>query len=120
MQTTILREEKLIYLLKQTGEEYLSAKEDYEKQLRLYNSESINNTRQRLVESQSRNEELERQVSDLEAQLAALRSEISNASAKKVDVDVPNPEPYDETQETLKKLKAKALEAQRILEEKNQ
>lgn len=114
------REEKLIYLLKQTGEEYLSAKEDYEKQLRLYNSESINNTRQRLVESQSRNEELERQVSDLEAQLAALRSEISNASAKKVDVDVPNPEPYDETQETLKKLKAKALEAQRILEEKNQ
>lgn len=114
------REEKLIYLLKQTGEEYLSAKEDYEKQLRLYNSESINNTRQRLEDAQSRNEELERQVSDLEAQLAALRAEIAASAAKADEVDVPNSEPYDETLETLRKLKAKALEAQRILEEKNQ
>jgi len=117
------REEKLIYLLKQTGEEYLSAKEDYEKQLRLYNSESINNTRQRLEDAQSRNEELERQVSDLEAQLSALRSE-NSAKEVKMDmdieeVDVPNAEPYDETKETLRKLKEKALEAQRILEGNN-
>ncbi|MCR5189418.1 MAG: tetratricopeptide repeat protein [Treponema sp.] len=114
------REEKLIYLLKQTGEEYLSAKEDYEKQLRMYNSESINNTRQKLEAAQTKNEELERQVSDLEAQLAALRAEISATTARAEEVDVPNAEPYDETQETLRKLKAKALEAQRILEEKNQ
>ena len=171
------REEKLIYLLKQTGEEYLAAKEDYEKQLRLYNSESINNTRQRLSESQARNEELERQIADLEAQVASLKenqtvivqvpvtetvasqavatestenespalenpitenaeisgglssSEITNVentnsqaetAQTPAEVDVPNPEPYDETKENLRQLKEKALEAQRILEEKNQ
>lgn len=118
------REEKLIYLLKQTGEEYLSAKEDYEKQLRLYNSDTINNTRERLTETQSRNEELERQVADLEAQIETLRRENSSQTAVQTaaqaskEVDVPNPEPYDETKESLRKLKAKALEAQRIIEEK--
>ena len=116
------REEKLIYLLKQTGEEYLSAKEDYEKQLRLYNSESINNTRQRLEDAQARNEELERQVSDLEAQLADLRSAnaVKELSISADEDDVPNAEPYDETKETLRKLKEKALEAQRILEGKKE
>ncbi len=159
------REEKLIYLLKQTGEEYLAAKEDYEKQLRLYNSESINNTRQRLSESQARNEELERQISDLQAQIDSLKEnqtfvvqtpviekqtskvetsqavispentstsqnivkenqtvETANSTAVQppAEVDVPNPEPYDETKENLRQLREKALEAQRILEEKNQ
>ena len=53
------REEKLLYLLKQTGEEYLAAKEDYEKQLRLYNSEAINTTRERLLDAQQKNKDLE-------------------------------------------------------------
>ena len=33
------------------------------------------------------------------------------------EVDVPNQEPFDETAQQIKKLKEKALEAQRILEE---
>lgn len=116
------REEKLLYLLKQTGEEYLSAKEEYEKQLRLYNSESINTTRQKLAESQLRNEELEKQVSDLESQIANLQSDIAEAEEKKSevlyadDLDVPEKEPYDETASQLRLLKIKALEAQRIIE----
>ena len=69
------REEKLLYLLKQTGEEYLAAKEDYEKQLRLYNSEAINSTRERLADSQRKNQELEEQIRDLENQIAELKSE---------------------------------------------
>lgn len=113
------REEKLLYLLKQTGEEYLSAKEEYEKQLRQYNSDSINNTRQKLVETQARNEELERQVADLEMQLAAMKTELENSAVNtSMDSDIPNAEPYDETKEQLKLLRQKALEAQKILEER--
>ncbi|MCQ2592160.1 MAG: tetratricopeptide repeat protein [Treponema sp.] len=69
------REEKLLYLLKQTGEEYLSAKEDYEKQLRLYNSEAINTTRQRLVDAQQRNKDLEEQIKLLQQQITELKQE---------------------------------------------
>ena len=113
------REEKLLYLLKQTGEEYLSAKEEYEKQLRQYNSDSINNTRQKLVETQARNEELERQVADLEMQLAAMKTELENSAVNtSMDRDIPNAEPYDETKEQLKVLRQKALEAQKMLEER--
>lgn len=114
------REEKLLYLLKQTGEEYLSAKEEYEKQLRQYNSDSINNTRQKLVETQARNEELERQIVDLEMQVAAMKNELENntAAANTMDSDIPNAEPYDETKEQLKLLRQKALEAQKMLEER--
>ena len=151
------REEKLLYLLKQTGEEYLSAKEDYEKQLKQYNSESVALTRQKLQETQIRNEELERQISDLQLEIASLKSENEQKNqqleeryaldlieqnnspktpdsqikensyfeekkvaekADKEDLDVPSEVPFDETSEQLKALKAKALEAQRILEEK--
>lgn len=172
------REEKLLYLLKQTGEEYLSAKEDYEKQLRQYNSESVALTRQKLQETQIRNEELERQIADLQMEIASLKAEneqqismlaesyaqneslenmlenqvvndsyyqkenktaaqdeenktINDSSIKEnsyfedkkaeeapKEVDVPNQEPFDETAQQIKKLKEKALEAQRILEEK--
>ena len=119
------REEKLLYLLKQTGEEYLSAKEEYEKQLKMYNSDSVNTTRQKLAEATSRNEELERQILDLEHQLSAVKTEeaytyiSSNAVKYTDDIDVPNSEPYDETKEQIKLLKQKALEAQKMLEEQD-
>ncbi len=119
------REEKLLYLLKQTGEEYLSAKEEYEKQLKMYNSDSINTTRQKLAEATSRNEELERQILDLEHQLSAVKTDeaytyiSSNAVKYTDDIDVPNAEPYDETKEQIKLLKQKALEAQKMLEEQD-
>lgn len=65
------REEKLLYLLKQTGEEYLSAKEDYEKQLKLSNSDTI--TREKLVDYQQKNKELEEQIVDMENQIQQLK-----------------------------------------------
>ena len=118
------REEKLLYLLKQTGEEYLSAKEEYERQLRLYNSEAIDSTRQKLAAAQTKNETLEKQVSELEMQVAALKSnkeesdriiqELREAGEK----DIPAPEPFDEKKYQLKLLKEKALEAQKMLDEK--
>lgn len=119
------REEKLLYLLKQTGEEYLAAKEEYERQLRLYNSEAVDSTRQKLSAAQAKNESLEKQVADLELQIAALRD--NQAEADRIiqelkeagEKDIPDPEPFDEKKYQLKLLKQKALEAQRILDEKN-
>jgi len=69
------REEKLLYLLKQTGEEYLSAKEDYEKQLKLYNSEAINTTREKLMDAQQKNKDLEEQIRNLQIQIETLEAE---------------------------------------------
>ena len=118
------REEKLLYLLKQTGEEYLAAKEEYERQLRLYNSEAMDSTRQKLTAAQARNESLEKQVADLELQIAALKN--NQAEADRIiqelreagESDIPAPEPFDEKKYQLKLLKEKALEAQKMLDEK--
>ena len=40
-------------------------------------------------------------------------------SVNELEVDIPSQEPFDETGEQIKKLKEKALEVQRILEEQN-
>jgi tetratricopeptide (TPR) repeat protein len=118
------REEKLLYLLKQTGEEYLAAKEEYERQLRLYNSEAVDSTRQKLTAAQARNESLEKQVNELELEIEALKN--NQAESERIiqqlkeagERDIPEPEPFDEKKYQLKLLKAKALEAQRMLDEK--
>ena len=118
------REEKLLYLLKQTGEEYLSAKEEYERQLRLYNSEAVDSTRQKLAAAQTKNETLEKQVAELELQVAALKNNqeeserIIQELKERGETDIPAPEPFDEKKYQLKLLKEKAQEAQKMLDEK--
>ncbi len=115
------REEKLLYLLKQTGEEYLSAREDYERQLRMFNPEAVNQTRQKLSESRQQNADLQRQVRDLESQLEMLKASkaYSGASYNSVSnaegVDVPNAEPFNETRDQIRLLRKKAIDAQRML-----
>ncbi len=124
------REEKLLYLLKQTGEEYLAAKEEYERQLRLYNSESIDVTRQKLNAAQAKNEELELKISALENQLEELKNNAAalaenQAAAEALsyneteEKDIPASEPYDENKERIRLLKQKALEAQKMLDTRN-
>jgi len=120
-----LREEKLLYLLKQTGEEYLAAKEEYEKQLRLYNSDTLSSARLRLQEAQQKNTELEQQIKELEQQIAILKSQQTAApipataeTTVKNEVTVPNKEPYSETSERIRQLKKKAQEAQQLLDDK--
>lgn len=120
------REEKLLYLLKQTGEEYLAAKEDYERQLRLYNSEAVDSTRKRLAAAQTRNDELENKVRALEMEIENLKSDRSDSerrynellNERENEMDVPSPVPFDETKNQLKILKLKALEAQNLLDAK--
>lgn len=65
------KEEKLLYLLKVTGEEYLSSKEDYERQLKMYQTEEslglrkqLNHTSEELATAKLRLEELTKQKND--------------------------------------------------------
>ena len=111
--------------MKQTGEEYLSAKEDYERQLRMYNPEAISQTRQKLNESQQQNADLQRQVRDLEGQLEMLKGSKAysgasyNSISHKEGVDVPNAEPFNETRDQIRLLRQKAIDAQRALTQQN-
>lgn len=66
------REEKLLYLLKMTGEENLAAREDYERRIRQYETEDKFGLRQQLSQAEGRIQELERE-------LAAAREEAKNA-----------------------------------------
>ncbi len=102
------REEKLIYLLRQTGEEYLAAKEDYEKQLRLYNSETNFSARQKLEESRQKNTELEAQIKSLEQQIERLKQENEQQKAER----------NSQNAETVRMLKEKAVAAQQLLDRK--
>lgn len=87
------REEKLLYLLKQTGEEYLSAKEDYEKQLKMYNADSVNSTRKKLSEAQKKNQELEQKIIELENQLAQIHSKVEEQNQSELNkVEIPQDE----------------------------
>lgn len=80
------REEKLLYLLKQTGEEYLFAKEEYEKQLRIYGPDN-DITRQRLSEMQQRYRELEDKNRELERQIAEIqKTELETGKVDNSDV----------------------------------
>jgi len=120
------REEKLLYLLKQTGEEYLSAKEEYERQLKMYNLDAVEQTRQKLAEAQQENENLQRQVRDLEGQLQMMRGSKAysassyNSVSYKDGVDVPNAEPYNETRDQVRLLRKKAIDAQKRLSEQDE
>ncbi len=113
------REEKLLYLLKQTGEEYLFAKEEYEKQLKFYSTETASGTRAKLIEAQKRNAELEEKYKELELELQRIKASggIDVPDEKKSEglpeVDVKN---TDES--LLEVLKAKADETKYLLEEK--
>ncbi|MBR4600712.1 MAG: outer membrane protein assembly factor BamD [Treponema sp.] len=58
------REEKLLYLLKVIGEENLSTREEYERQLRVYALEDENGVRRSLLDAQARIAELEALLED--------------------------------------------------------
>ncbi|MBO5124510.1 MAG: hypothetical protein J6C11_05205 [Spirochaetaceae bacterium] len=64
------REEKLLYLLRVTGEEYLAAKEDYEKQLRKYQSEDSMGLQDQLSKSFSDIQVMRTTVEELQGQNA--------------------------------------------------
>lgn len=93
------REQKLLYLLKMTGEEYLSTSENYEKLLKQYQTEDMLNLRKQLKAANDRIAELEAAASET---LAAAKK-ASKTTAAEGDPDVAA-------------LKAKALRLQMLLD----
>ena len=122
------REEKLLYLLKQTGEEYLAAKEDYEKQLKLYNSDAINSTKDKLLDAQKRNKNLEEQIKDLESQINQLKEEkaFQEAENQRIKQEIENQrieeslKAMQQNSDEIKVIKEKALLIQQLLNERQQ
>lgn len=93
------REEKLLYLLRVTGEEYLAAKEDYEKQLRKYQSE----------DSMGLQDQLSKNLSDMNDMQSAV-NELQNKNAEQA-------RRITELEEENKDLQLSAEEAQRLATE---
>lgn len=96
------REEKLLYLLKVTGEENLAAREDYERQLRQYRAEDKLGLRHQLELAESR-------IADLERELSAVRAGASGGMH-----DVVSIQQQDEEVEALKR---RARQLQFLLDE---
>ena len=117
------REEKLLYLLRETGEEYLSAKEAYERQLKLYGSETAEDVRKRMINLQDRNKKLELKVSEYEQQLQ--QQQLEQAKMKKeyeaiIQELEGNIKTIAENQysDMIRRLKEKASETQDLLDKK--
>lgn len=96
------REEKLLYLLKQTGEDYLSSRESYEKTLKQYNVENSVGVNNQLRELRSQNETL-----DSDLVLQKKRNEELEAQLKLYEKDLSN---------SIRELKSQAVQAQELLE----
>lgn len=74
------KEEKLLYLLKVTGEEYISSKENYDRQIKQYNTEESIGLRNQL---RIANDNLKKSQSELDI----IREEKANLEAKYADLE---------------------------------
>lgn len=106
------REEKLLYLLKETGEEYLAAREEYERQVRLSESENLEEMQKRLREAQHANATLQKRISHLEAEKSDLQSRLDLATQNTGNSEKSR---YDRM---LLELKEKAIQTQELYEKK--
>ena len=96
------REQKLLYLLKMTSEEYLSTSENYEKLFKQYQTEDTLDLRKQLKAANARIAELEAAASETLA--AAKKASKTTSSTEDPDVVA---------------LKAKALQLQKLLDAQN-
>lgn len=116
------KEEKLLYLLKVTGEEYLSSKEEYERQLKQYQTEESIGLRKQLNESLARLRELEAAIAEAEQVTAMQKEKIAelNKTAdelRAMSVKVVEPSSLDlERKQSIVDLKKKAGEVQQALD----
>ena len=96
------KEEKLLYLLKVTGEEYISSKENYDRQIKQYNTEESIGLRNQL---RIANDNLKKSQSELDI----IREEKSNLEAKYADLE----KAYDELQGQINQINLEK-EAERL------
>ncbi len=104
------REQKLLYLLKMTGEEYLSSKENYERELRTMQSEDIAELKKQLRIANSRIRELEENSSAGLPSASNVRAENLNDGISASSAGIDGEEMYS--------LKEKAALIQKLLDEK--
>lgn len=102
------REEKLLYLLKETGEEYLAAKEEYERQLKLSGSDSAGEARRRIMELHHANAELQKKITLLEQEKNDLSARLDEE--KQMNSTIKN-----ENEDMVSSLKQKALWTQELM-----
>ena len=91
------REQKLLYLLRMTGEEYLSSRETYEKQLREYQTEDLVSLRSQLNAANKR-------IAELEKNAGSVKTPVDSSPAA--------------SNEDVKALKTRARQIQKLLDEK--
>lgn len=89
------REEKLLYLLRVTGEENLAAREDYERQIRQYQSEESINFKMKVTE-------LSLLVESLQEELAAANTRIENLLYKINELTIQNEKLVESSTEAKK------------------
>lgn len=106
------REEKLLYLLKETGEEYLSAKEEYERQLRYAGAENSQDVRRRILDLQKKSSEMEKMVQDLQRSNSELQARLDEELAKNAEIK-------RENNVMIQNLKRRASFAQELLNGSN-
>ncbi len=106
------REEKLLYLLKETGEEYLAAKEEYERQLKYAGAENSGEVRRRILDLQKNVSELEKKVQELTEENSSLKTSLDEQRALGGGAK-------SQGNEFILELKRKALQAQELLDGKN-
>ncbi|MCR4790732.1 MAG: tetratricopeptide repeat protein [Treponemataceae bacterium] len=121
------KEEKLLYLLKVTGEEFLASKSDFERELRQYKTSSsidmktqLDYVRSELAEKDKslsimteENEKLKAQIKNLQAQLEEAQK-VQNVTNNITNIKVNNA-----NLEEIEELKKKAQKVQGLFEEEN-
>jgi len=74
------REEKLLYLLRVTGEENLAAREDYERQIKMYQSEESINFKMKVTELTLLVEALQQELEDSNTRIENLLNKVNELS----------------------------------------
>ena len=103
-----LREEKLLYLLQQTGESYLSSKENYEKALRRYELENAMGLRAAHEEAMPQNE-FTTEHKEAAEDAAAQKTESAVAEAAPVETPAPAESAKEASKEIVKERKAEPV-----------
>ncbi len=112
------KEEKLLYLLKVTGEEYLSSKEEYERLLKQYQTEESIGLRKQLNEALVKAGKLEAELEESRRIQAQQKEKIEelNKTAEALRTDTPQSTVDLDRQRQILELKEKASRVQQVLD----
>ncbi len=117
------REEKLLYLLKMTGEEYINSKENYERELKMMQSDDVAELRRQLIIANNRIRELEENnntgfYSNYKPEAQSEIPEAAESSVNAVNSVLTENKSTSAKNEEIYSLKEKAALIQKLLDEK--